>query len=254
MNNLKKRLQNGETLIGTFLSLGNAVVTEMVAKAGFDWVLIDLEHGMGAETDVLYQLQGISQSKVASIVRIESNQRQRINKVLDFGVDGVMCPRIELAEEAMAVIESMYYPPKGKRGVAKLIRASNYGSEFEVYQKRVTEELLCIIQIETIGALENLEAIASIKDLDVLFIGPSDLSMALGVFGQLDHPLFTDAVAKIIAAAKKYSKQVGILLSNPSQLGMYQDMGIRFFAYGTDAFFISNGASKAVEMLKMQIK
>ncbi len=253
MNNLKSRLKDGEMLVGTFLSLGNAVVTEMIARAGFDWIMIDLEHGMGSETDVLCQLQSIDPEKVASFVRVESNQRQRINKVLDFGVQGVMCPRIETADEVRTAVSAMYYPPKGIRGVAKLIRASEYGSRFDEYQKKVSEELLCIIQIETLNALHNLEAIAAVEEVDVLFIGPSDLSMALGVFGQLDHPLFTDAVNNIIKVAEKYDKQVGILLPNTSVLKQYYDLGIRFFAYGTDAFFISNGARQAVAALKKQL-
>ncbi|GAB3427322.1 HpcH/HpaI aldolase family protein [Niabella aquatica] len=253
MNNLKSRLRNGEMLTGTFLSLGNAVVAEIVASAGFDWVMIDLEHGMGSETDVLHQLQGIDPEKVSCFVRVEGNQRQRINKVLDFGVQGVMCPRIETADEVRAAVSAMYYPPKGTRGVAKLIRASEYGARFDEYQRYASEELLCVIQIETINAIKNLEAIAAVKEVDVLFIGPSDLSMALGVFGQLDHSSFTAAVDAIVKAAQRFNKQVGILLSDPYQLKKYYDMGVRFFAYGTDAFFISNGAGKAVSAMKSQL-
>jgi len=249
MKGLKQRLKKGEMLIGTFLSLGNAFTTEIVANAGFDWVMIDLEHGIGSEADVLHQLQGIDRTQIAAIVRVEGFQRQRVHRVLDFGADGIMCPRIEDAVQAELAVKAMYYPPKGVRGLAKMVPASNYGKDFDQYLREAAEDLLCVIQIETLAALNHLDAIARLSDVDVLFIGPSDLSMALGIFGQLDHPLFVKAVHAIIDAAMRANKHVGILLLNLDDLEKYYDLGVRFFAYGTDAFFLSMGAKQAVEAL-----
>lgn len=249
MKGLKQRLNKGETLIGTFLSLGNAVTTEIVAYAGFDWVLIDLEHGVGTEGDVAGQLLGLKDTNVTSIVRVEGYQRQRIHRVLDLGAEGIMCPRVDNAQEAELAVRAMQYPPGGTRGVAKMIRAARYGEDFDKYREAASRELLGIIQIETPESLNHLDAIAAISGVDVLFIGPSDLSMALGIFGQTDHPLFIDTVDRIIKAATGAGKHVGILLFTPADLKKYHDLGIRFFACGTDASFLSKGAKQTAEAL-----
>jgi 4-hydroxy-2-oxoheptanedioate aldolase len=250
MKGIKQRLNNGEVLLGTFLSLGNALSAKIIANAGFDWVIVDIEHGLGSEADVINQLLGLKNTSVSAIIRVEGYQRQRINRVLDAGADGVMCPRIENAEEALLVARAMQYPPEGTRGVAKMIRAAKYGDDFDAYRKAASEELLGVIQIETKEALNHLDAIAAIEGVDVLFIGPSDLSMALGIFGQTTHPLFIETVDKIIAAAKRAGKHVGILLANPADLKKYHDLGIQFFACGTDASFLNTGAKQTIEALK----
>ncbi len=251
MKGVKQRLKEGELVIGTFLSLGNAIATEIVGNAGFDWVIIDLEHGLGSEGDVAHQLLGLKNTGVAAIIRVEGFQRQRIHRVLDLGANGIMFPRIDNADEAELAIKAMRYPPEGVRGVAKMIRAAGYGSEFEQYRKNIKNELLGIIQIETLDALKNLENIAEKEGVDVLFIGPSDLSMALGIFGQTDSPLFIDTVKRIIHVAANAGKQVGILLADPLELKKYYDLGIRFVACGTEAGFLSKGAKQTADaMLK----
>lgn len=252
MKNLKQRLKNNEVLIGTFLSLGNALSTEIVASAGFDWVLIDLEHGIGSEEDVLHQLQAIEHSPVSAIVRVESHQKQRIHKVLDLGAHGIMCPRINNEFEASQVVQALQYPPNGIRGVAKMVRATGFGANFERYMLDIEKNLLGVIQIETKESLDNLEQIAAVPGVDVLFIGPADLSMSLGIFGQLSHPDFVNAIDNIISAAKKHNKAVGILLFNPLDFKKYYDLGIRFFACGTDTLFLSNGAKEVVLSIQHQ--
>lgn len=255
MKELKQRLHDGEVLIGTFLSLGNAITTEIVANAGFDWVVIDLEHGIGSESDVAHQLLGIKGGNVASIIRVESIQKQRIHRVLDLGANGIMCPQISNAEEAATAIRAMRYPPDGNRGVAKMTRATRYGEDFDVYRKSLKESLIGIIQIETTASLQYLDEIALIDGVDVLFIGPSDLSMAMGIFGQLDHPQFVAAVNLIVSAAKKANKQVGILLPTPKDIKKYIDMGIHFIACGTDASFLTRTAREtAAEMRSIMLK
>lgn len=249
MKGLKKRLKEGEILIGTFLSLGNSVTSEIVANAGFDWVIIDIEHGLGSEGDVLHQLQGIKGTNVSAIVRVEGYQRQRIHRVLDMGADGIMCPRVEDESQAELAVKAMQYPPEGIRGVAKMIRATDYGEDFDQYRQKTAEDLLGIIQIETSEALNHLDQIANVDGVDVLFIGPSDLSMSLGIFGQTDHPLFVTTVDLIIKAANKANKHVGILLSAPGDLKKYHDLGIQLFACGTDASFLGKGAKQMVEAL-----
>lgn len=253
MKGIKKRLDDGEVLIGAFLSLGSGIASEIVAGAGFDWVVIDLEHGLGTEANVVEQLQGLRHAGTVAVVRVESSQRQRIHRVLDLGADGIMCPRVESAEDAGMAIRAMQYPPLGNRGVAKMIRAADYGVGFDKYFERAANELLGIIQIETLEALEHLDAIAAIPGVDVLFIGPSDLSMALGIFGQTDHPLFVATMDRIIAAAVKAEKHVGILMADPADLPKYHSLGIRLLACGTDAGFLNKSARQTASALKAAI-
>lgn len=242
--NFKQRLQTGEVLLGTFISLGNPLTTEIVARCQYDWLLLDLEHGVGSEQDILLQLQAIQHTGVAPIIRVEGHQRQRTHKVLDFGARGIMFPRIDTAEEANQAVKAMYYTPAGLRGVAKMVRASDFGENFNEYRNNLAQELIGIIQIETAASLHHLDSIAAVEEVDVLFIGPADLSMALGIFGQLDHPSFIEAVDAIVAAAVKHNKAVGILLFDPRDFDKYYQKGIRFFACGTDAMFLSRGAKE----------
>jgi 2-keto-3-deoxy-L-rhamnonate aldolase RhmA len=249
MKNIKKRLQQGETLNGCWLNLGSAVTAEIVGMSGFDWVLIDLEHGAGVEKDVLHQLQALEHTPAAPVVRIESAQRQRIHRVLDMGAEGVMCPRIGNAEEAKAVASGLHYPPDGSRGVAKMVRATGFGQNFPDYYKHAKENILGIVQIETAEVLHHLDEIASLEGIDVLFIGPSDLTMELGVFGQFDHALFTDALKATVSAAQKAGKAAGILLPHADDFTKYHEMGIRMIASGADGAFVAEGAKNMASKL-----
>lgn len=249
MKNLKKRLNAGETLIGCWSSLGSPMTSEIIGLSGFDWVLIDLEHGAGVEKDALSQMQALEHTPAASIIRVESSQEKRISRVLDMGAEGVMCPRVNSAREAESVAKALRYPPEGNRGVAKMVRATRFGQNFKDYYDNVKENLLGIVQIETMESLKNLDAIASVEGVDVLFIGPSDLSMELGIFGQFDAPVFVKALQNITSAAEKAGKATGILLSDPSDLPKYHDMGIRLIACGSDAGFVAKGARETARKL-----
>ena len=250
MKNIKKRLRQGETLNGCWLNLGSSVTAEIVGMSGFDWVLADLEHGAGTEKDVFHQLQALEHTPAASIVRIESSQRQRIHRVLDMGAEGIMCPRVSNAEEAKAIAADLHYPPQGNRGIAKMVRATGFGHNFSEYYKTERENILGIVQIETTEVLQHLDAVASLDGIDVLFIGPSDLSMALGVFGQFDHPLFKEAVNATMDAARKAGKAAGILLPRPDDFTTYHEMGMRMIASGADGAFVAEGARNLANKLK----
>ncbi|HSI75681.1 MAG TPA: aldolase/citrate lyase family protein [Lunatimonas sp.] len=249
MKGLKKRLAAGETLSGCWLNLGSPLTAEIVGLAGFDWVLLDLEHGAGEPKDLLHQLQALSNTAAAPVVRVESVAKQRIHRVLDVGAEGVMCPQIKTVEDAITAVKGMHYPPFGHRGVAKMVRATGFGKNFDSYVANTQADIVGIIQIETVEALENVETIAEIDGVDVLFIGPADLTMSLGIFGQLDHPLFIKALDRIIAAAKKAGKATGILIFDPKDFESYQAMGIQLIACGSDATFVANGAAELAKKL-----
>lgn len=249
MKNLKHRLQQGETLLGCWLNLGNALTAEIVGLAGFDWVLIDLEHGAGTEHDLVHQLQALEHTPAGAVVRVEGSQRQRIHRVLDLGADGIMCPRVYDTEEARHVVQCLRYPPAGVRGVAQIVRATEFGRRAREYYDAADEAILGVIQIETAEVLRHVDEIAILVGVDVLFIGPSDLSMALGIFGQLDHPLFRDAVTTTLHAAEQAGKAAGILLTNPDDFDFYHDLGMRLIACGADARFVADGAHRLLDTL-----
>ncbi|WP_026463050.1 HpcH/HpaI aldolase family protein [Adhaeribacter aquaticus] len=242
MKNIKKRLQQGETVNGCWLNLGSSLTAEIVGLAGFDWVLIDLEHGAGEEKDVLFQLQALEHTPVAPIIRVESAAPQRIHRVLDMGAVGIMCPKVNNATEARNVVEGLHYPPHGKRGVAKMVRATQFGKNFDQYHRDAQDTILGVVQIETQEVMKHLDEIAALDGVDVLFIGPADLTMELGIFGQFDHPLFLEAVEATVNAAEKAGKATGILFFNPDEYQKYHSMGIRFIACGADATFVADGA------------
>jgi 2-keto-3-deoxy-L-rhamnonate aldolase RhmA len=243
MKNLKQRLKNGETVNGCWLNLGSTITAEIVGLSGYDWVLLDLEHGAGSEKDILNQLQALEHTPAAAIVRVEGSQRQRIHRVLDMGAEGIMCPRINNATDAKDVAQGLHYPPHGIRGVAQMVRATAYGKNFKDYYNNAPGNILGVVQIETVEVLNHLDEVAATDHIDVLFVGPNDLSMEMGIHGQYDHPRFTDALKAIVAAAEKAGKAVGILIVNPDDYKTYHDIGIRMIACGADAIFVANGAS-----------
>lgn len=249
MKNLKKRIKQGETVNGCWLNLGSSVTAEIVGLAGFDWVLIDLEHGAGEEKDVLVQLQALEHTNTAAIVRVESSEKQRIHRVLDVGAEGIMCPHVDNADEARKVVNGLRYPPGGSRGVAKMVRTTGFGRNFDEYYSTANDNILGVVQIETAEALEQLDQIAELDGVDVLFIGPADLTMSMGIFGQFDHPRFKDAVKATVNAAQKAGKATGILFFNPDDYTRYHEMGIRMIACGADATFVADGARNMVSKL-----
>jgi 4-hydroxy-2-oxoheptanedioate aldolase len=242
MKNLKKRLKQGETVNGCWLNLGSTITAEIVGLSGYDWVLLDLEHGAGSEKDILNQLQALEHTPAAAIIRIEGSQRQRIHRVLDMGAEGIMCPRVNNLDDAKAVANGLHYPPEGVRGVAQMVRATGYGKNFKTYYDNAKEDILGVVQIESVEVLDHLEEIASTDNIDVLFIGPNDLSMEMGIHGQYDHPRFKDALKATVSAAEKAGKAAGILIANPDDYQTYHHMGIRMIACGADATFVANGA------------
>jgi 4-hydroxy-2-oxoheptanedioate aldolase len=249
MKHIKTRIRNGETLIGCWLNLGSSLTAEIVGLSGFDWVLIDLEHGAGSEQEVLRQLQALEHTPAASLVRVESHERQRVHRMLDFGAEGVMCPRVRALAEAQRAAKAVRYQPEGLRGAAKMVRATRFGSDFDEYYANHNKDLVCVVQIETAEIMNCLDSVAATDGVDVLFVGPLDLSIALGVYGQPDHPRFIDAIRTTAAAAARAGKAAGILLQKPEDFERYYDLGYRFVACGSDSGFVQSGARGVSERL-----
>jgi 4-hydroxy-2-oxoheptanedioate aldolase len=249
MKNLKERVQKSETLFGCFLGLGSPLTAEIMGMAGYDWALIDLEHGAGDERDTLAQLQALEHTSAAAIVRVESNARQRVHRVLDLGAHGIMFPRIDHPEQARDAVAAMRYPPSGVRGVALANRACEFGSTFHEYLRTANDNLLCVVQIETPASVKNVEQIAAVDGVDVLFIGPSDLSQSLGILGEFRHPTFVDAIERTSRAAARFGKTAGILLPKPDDFAFFHDCGFRFLGSGADGVLLNQAARSLVKTL-----
>jgi 4-hydroxy-2-oxoheptanedioate aldolase len=254
MKNLKERVRKSETLFGCFLGLGSPLTTEIMGMAGYDWALIDLEHGAGDERETLGQLQALEHTSAAAIIRVESNVRQRVHRVLDLGAHGIMFPRIDNADQARDAVAAMRYPPFGVRGVAMANRACEFGSTFRSYLQTANDTLLCIVQIETEASVKNVEEIAAVDGVDVLFIGPSDLTQALGILGEFRHPTFVDAVERTSRAAAKFGKTAGILLPKPEDFAFFHEFGFRFLGSGSDGVLLNNAARSLVKTLHASLE
>jgi 4-hydroxy-2-oxoheptanedioate aldolase len=215
-------------------------------------LLIDLEHGMGDEPRTLQALQAIEHTGAAGIVRVESHVRQPVHRILDLGPEGIMFPRLTGTEESRAAIATMRYQPAGLRGVARSIRATQYGANFSEYMEHFAENSLGIIQVENEEILGELDAVAAIDGVDVLFIGPSDLSLALGIFGRIDHPKYLDAIERTARAAQKAGKATGVLIGSPDEFPMYAKLGYQFIACGVDMGYVYKGSRAMIAELREQ--
>mgnify|MGYP005851171553 CR=1 FL=1 len=249
MKNLREKLSNGETVLGCFLNLGSPLTAEMVGKAGFDFVVIDIEHGSGTEANILHQLQALEHTGAAAVIRVESHERQRSHRVLDLGAHGIMFPRVNTAAEARACVAALRYPPLGVRGVASMNRACEFGLSFRNYVESSKDVLLGVLQIETAEAVENVEEIAAVDGANVLFIGPLDLSMSLGILGQFDHPKFGEALERTAAAARQHGKSTGVLMPKPDDFERFYKLGFRFLASGSDGAMVNNAARSLAQTL-----
>lgn len=242
---LRERLAAGETVIGTFIGLGVATSAEVAVSAGLDFVLLDLEHGAGGEEQIGPTVLATASYGAATIVRVENDDRIRIGRALDAGACGIMLPRQESAEHVRASIRHLYVPPHGDRGVAGYTRAGRWGQDGSAL-RRAVDETVGVVQIETLGALEEVEQIAAADGVDVLFIGPSDLSMALGVPGRLDSPQFQDAVRRVLSAAEAHGKASGILAGTVEKATQFREQGFRFILLASDGALLASSIRAAL--------
>ncbi len=247
MATYRQRVLKREILKGTFINLGSSITVEIAGKAGFDWLLIDLEHGVGDHETLVHQLQATGNTNAEPFVRIAANETPRYKRVLDLGARGVMVPWVSNVEEAELAVISMRYPPQGIRGVASLNRACQFGQDFDNYYATANEELVTVVQIETVEAVENAGAMAAIDGIDVLFVGPTDLTTNYGISRQFDHPTYREAVAKVNAACISAGKAAGILLANTGQIKQAKEDGFTFIAVGSDGGVLANGMKNLVE-------
>jgi 4-hydroxy-2-oxoheptanedioate aldolase len=217
-------------------------VQEMLAGAGFDWIVIDTEHSPTDVPDVLPALQAMSAyPQVSPVVRPAANDPVLIKRLLDFGAQTLLLPYIQSREEAEAAVRAIRYAPRGIRGMAGLTRAGRYGA-VEDYAKIADREICLILQAETAEALDRLEDIASVDGVDGVFIGPADLAASMGHPGELGHPEVTAAIEDAIARLRAIGMPAGILSVNPEVAQKWIGLGTTFTAVGIDLGVLRDGA------------
>lgn len=249
-DNLKARMQAGIPVIGCWINLFDNLASEIIAKAGYDFVMIDMEHGPGDITESISVMQALGHSCPA-LARVPGNDPVWIKRILDAGVDGVMVPAVNSQEEAIAAAAACHYAPRGNRGMAAVVvRAADYGANWREYIQRIEEEVLVICQIETAEAVENAAEIATVEDVDLLFIGPFDLSASLGFLGQPDHPDVMAAISRVEAAAISAGKLLGGISTPGRGVGDLLSAGYRMILPDSDLALLREGARSSVEQLR----
>jgi 2-dehydro-3-deoxyglucarate aldolase/4-hydroxy-2-oxoheptanedioate aldolase len=247
MTTLRERVLGGATTFGTWLSTGSPVVAEACARAGFDWLVIDTEHGMTTETTVLGQLYAIGSTAATPLVRIERSDRLRISRVLDMGAGGLVIPRVDSADDVRQALDWMRFPPEGQRGIALGGRGQGFGQVGHADIGTLNDVVVGAFQIENPSAVADADAIAALPGADVLFVGPADLSHSLGVPGRFDDPVYLDAVKTVLAACERHGKAAGILLYDRAVIARHLELGFRFIGLGSDLGFVAAGARGIVE-------
>ena len=246
---LRRRVVAGEPTLGTFIGTASLVTAEVCAAAGFDWLLVDLEHGSGGEEQLRTVVPVAGAYAVPTVVRVESAARIRIGRVLDLGAAGVMLPRLNGAAEVSAALAHLRYPPEGDRGVATYNRACRFGLD-PAALGRAAQEILGVVQVESAAAVAGVDEIASLPGADVLFVGPRDLSHDLGVPGDLTAPSFVAALEKVRAAAAKHGKACGLLVSDGAAAAARLAQGWTFVAIGSDSSLLAAAATANLRLAR----
>ena len=232
--NLKKKLENKDLSIGSWITLGHSGVAEIMSNAGFDWLAIDLEHSSISIKEAEELIRIIDLSNVTPLVRLTSNNPDLIKRVMDAGAKGIIVPMVNSIEDARQAIDSAYYPPKGKRSFG-LARAQGYGSKFEEYLHKSSEDTVIVVQIEHIDALDEIEKILSLKEIDAYMIGPYDLSGSIGIPGRFENTDYLETIEQIDSIARKIGKPGGIHIVEPDiELLKKAKEKYSFIAYSVD--------------------
>jgi len=239
-SNLKIKLKSKELTIGSWISFGFTQTCEIMAKAGFDWLVIDMEHTAIDFNQCLNLIQIIESNRVAPLVRVGANDSLLIKRAMDAGAHGIIVPMVNSVEDAKKAINSLYYPPIGNRGVG-LGRAQNYGIGFEEYNKWAKTEIIFIPQIEHIDGVNNLDDILALEEVDGFIVGPYDLSGSLNAPGQWNHPDVIEVLNKVKKVLSQNLKPGGfhVVHSNHKELEKRIEDGYTFIAYGDDMVFFA---------------
>jgi 4-hydroxy-2-oxoheptanedioate aldolase len=241
-NLTKEKIKAGETAYGVFVPLWSPTIVEVLGLIGFDFAIFDAEHGpMGVES-CEHMVRAADSVNITPIIRVAMNIQQNILRYLDIGALGVHLPLINTKVDAENVVRAVKYPPEGKRGLAA-VRAANYGLTGSLgdYVREANRELLITIAVETMQAVDNLKDILSVADLDVVFIGPTDLSSAMGYTGQMNHPNVQKMIEYLVGEIRAAGKAAGTIAYDLDTLRKCQERGFQYIAYNIIPMIVRSG-------------
>ena len=238
--------------LGTWLTSGSPLVAEALGHAGFDWGVVDMEHGPLDMMEVVHLLQAIGGTRMVPVVRVPWNDTVTLKRVLDAGAQSVLVPFVQDAAEAARAVAATRYPPQGVRGMGGMMRASRYGTQFD-YVQQANSSVSVIVQLESPQALQQLEAIAAVDGVDALFIGPADLSAGMGHTGHSTHPEVGRAMNAAVRRCKTAGKPVGTIGNTPEVVAQYRAAGFDFVAITSDIGLLMGAAHAAITALHAQL-
>ncbi|MDR2886515.1 MAG: aldolase [Bacteroidales bacterium] len=253
MNALKtfrEKLLKGEPVYGPFMKTGDAAFVECAGHAGFDFCILDMEHGPVDFFNLQNLIRGAEAAGILPVVRTYDSSETAISKALDIGAKGVQVPQIQSAEEAREVIKAARYFPKGERGVCRFVRAANYSSTPRNEYFESANEALVILQVEGKQVVNHLDDILAVEGLDILFVGPYDLSQSLGVPGQVSHPVVVDTIKKITERAKEAGVVLGVFCDTFEAAALWRSAGIQYLSWSVDVGIFTDACKAIVEKLK----
>ncbi|AJG23059.1 4-hydroxy-2-oxoheptanedioate aldolase [Cupriavidus basilensis] len=250
LNTFKRALAANEQQIGLWLGLASPYTAEVLAGAGFDWLLIDGEHAPNTVPTILAQLQALAAYPVRPVVRASWNDTVQIKQLLDLGVQTLLVPMVQDATEAAAAVAATRYPPQGVRGVGSAMARASRWNRVGGYLAQANGEMCVLVQVETRAGLAHLDAIAATEGVDGVFIGPADLAADMGHLGNPGHPEVRSAIADAIVRIRRAGKGAGILSADVAQSRQYVALGTTFTAVGVDATMLA----RAAESLAAQFK
>ena len=240
-NLLKNQLQEGKTVYGPFCKLQDPAIVEIAAYSGFNFVIIDMEHGPFGLESVQNMIRTAEARGITPVVRVTENSETLILRVLDIGAKCIQVPQICTKLDAEKVVKATKFFPIGERGMCRYVRAAEYTNIAPPdHFGKANESIMTIIHIEGMEGIENLSEILSVDGIDVIFLGPYDLSQSCGVPGQVDHEKVVNSMKNAVKLAKKHNKAVGTFTESPEKAKMWREIGVQYISYAVDVGLIMN--------------
>ena len=245
-NQLKASLRNGKRSFGIWLQSGCPTFAEIAALAGFDFFIMDQEHGSGGLREAVDGMRAAACAPATAVIRVQSSDPTYLRRLVDAGIEGILVPMVDSARQAREIVEACRFPPRGRRGnAADITRSSNFGL-IPDYLDRADDNLLIAVQIETAAAVQNAGEIAEVEGVDLVFIGPNDLSGSIGLAGRTGAPEVEAAIAEVMAAARAAGKPLGTVPRDGKTWQALFDEGFSLIATGSDIYFFRKGAADLV--------
>ena len=253
-NKFKARLKKGDIQYGVWNGLTNTIVAEILAGSGFDWILIDGEHGPFDLQRIQLQMQAIGQFDIPIVVRPPVGDQILIKQLMDIGVQSLLVPVVESAQHAADCASYMRYPPEGVRGVGTALARAAQWNRVDGYYEKANNEMCLAVQVETVKGVDALDSILNVQDVDAVFLGPADLAASMGYLGEPGHPEVVNIVTDCLKKIKHSNKEAGILTASKKLNEKYMEQGAKMVGVGLDTLLLAKAAAALAASYKPELK